>query len=84
MAARRYEYEIMTAQQLSDGLNAVGLTMREFCRISGVRPDKAERWLNGEETNIAPWVGALLGAMTVPEAREIVRAYTLHSTRAVL
>jgi len=72
--SRRYQYRPLTASEFSRGLQAAHLSMRQFCRISGSDERRVERWLTGEQENPPYWVASLLTAMTVPEARDKVKA----------
>jgi hypothetical protein len=73
--SRRYTYQSLTGRQLSDGLDEVGLTLRQFCRISGADERRVQRWISGQEPDIPMWVGSLLTALTVPAAMARVKAY---------
>ena len=71
----RYTYQALTPAQLSEGLNETGLTVRQFCRITGSDPRRVERWLTGEQPNPPLWVGMILTALTVQEARRRMLRY---------
>jgi hypothetical protein len=57
--SRRYTYQSLTGRQLSAGLDEVGLTLRQFCRITGSDERRVQRWISGEEPNIPlmGWTG---------------------------
>jgi hypothetical protein len=73
--SRRYTYQSLTGRQLSAGLDEVGITLRQFCRITGSDERRVQRWISGEEPTIPMWVGSLLAALTVPAAMDRVKAY---------
>jgi len=71
----RYIYEPLTPKEMGRMLNAVGLTARQFARTTGSDIRRVERWLSGEQPDPPMWVGSLLTALTVPEARALVKAF---------
>ncbi|WP_147707824.1 hypothetical protein [Microvirga massiliensis] len=72
--ARRYQYERITARQLSDAFNDVGIkSVDQFCRISGAGERTVRRWLDGSE-NIPHYVAVLCTLLTMPGAMQEARA----------
>lgn len=44
--SRRYRYEPrMSARELSEAMNRVGISARQLARISGAAPKNVDRWL---------------------------------------
>lgn len=72
--AYNFEYQRMMAEQLEDALHLLDMTDQEFSRLSGINRRNLQRMLKGD-ADIPHWVGALLGAMTVSDARRIVEGY---------
>jgi|tagenome__1003787_1003787.scaffolds.fasta_scaffold17923435_1 hypothetical protein len=72
---RRYVYERMTGQEFSAALDRIGLSMRQFARLSGAREDRVQAWLENRE-DIPHHVGVLCAALALPAAMELARAYT--------
>lgn len=67
----------MSPAQFSKGLDDNGLTMREFCRITGTGPKTAQRWLD-DEKDIPPWVPVTLALLTLPGALTMARTVAQH------
>jgi hypothetical protein len=77
---RRYVYERMTGREFSAALDRIGLTMRQFARLSGAREDRVQAWLEDCE-DIPHHVGVLCAALALPAAMELARAYTDNMVR---
>jgi hypothetical protein len=73
--SRRYGYKPLTPRQLSELLKLAGLTKRAFSKISGADDRRVERWVSGEQPDPPMWVGPLLLAMSIPQARQMVMEY---------
>lgn len=67
----------MLPAQFSKALQDLGLTMREFCRITGTNWKTAERWLS-DEKDIPQWVPVFLAMLTLPGALEMARRVSQH------
>jgi transcriptional regulator with XRE-family HTH domain len=65
----------MTAEQFSAALDQMGLTMRQFVRLSGASERKVEQWLSGDE-DIPHHVLVLCSLLTLPGAMEMAKAVT--------
>lgn len=73
--AKRYEYERMTGEQLSAALAQLGISMREFGKLTGTKPERVQSWLDG--TDNIPQSAALAAVLlTLPGALELARTYT--------
>jgi hypothetical protein len=72
--ARRYIYVRPTSRELSHALRSLGMTMRDFVRITGSDERRVQRWLLGEE-DIPVWAGSLMAALGADGARERVDAF---------
>lgn len=72
----RAEHRMMPAQ-LSKALDDLGLTMREFCRVTGTGTKTVERWLT-DEKDIPQWVPVTLALLTLPGALQIARTVAQH------
>lgn len=53
---------MMTPEQFTLALAALGWKQSDFCRKTGVSKNTPSRWVNGD-TPIQAWVPAYLGAM---------------------
>jgi DNA-binding transcriptional regulator YiaG len=73
--ARRYVYERMTAAQLSQALDELGLTMRQFARLYGSAEKRIQQWLDGAD-DIPHTVAVVLGLLTLPGAMELAKRIT--------
>ncbi len=75
--ARRFEPVRPTPQQLSDGLNAIDYTARQFAYVTGSDVRRVERWLNdpAEADHIPQWVAGFLAALGHPEVRLWIEAW---------
>lgn len=69
----RYTYFRMPAGAFSTALDELNLTMRQFCRRTGVNEKTAERWLKGE-LDIPVWVPVFMAMLALPGAEEVSRA----------
>lgn len=82
--AKRYEYDRMTGEQLSAALAQLGITMREFAKLLGAKPERVQAWLLG--TDNIPQSAALAAVLlTLPGALDLARTYTdsvAHDTRS--
>lgn len=48
--SRRYRYEPrMTARELSAAMNTLGLTIGQLARLTGIRADRIDKMLHGED-----------------------------------
>lgn len=70
----------MTADQLSQALDTLGLTAEAFAWLTGADPRRTQRWLSGEDQDIPPYVPLVTGLLTLNGAPElatgIARAFT--------
>jgi hypothetical protein len=74
--ARRYQYERITARQLSGAFNSLGIkSVDQFCRLSGVGELTVRRWLDGAE-DIPHYVVVLATLLDMPGAMQKARAVT--------
>lgn len=73
--AKRYEYERMTGEQLSAALAQLGITMREFGKLTGTKPERVQAWLTGND-NIPQSAALAAVLLTLPGALELARTYT--------
>lgn len=78
---RRYDYTPLTPDQFSAALNEVGLSKRQFGRMTGSDPRRIEDWLTGRKPDMPMWVGTLLVALTVPAAFAKAQKFTEVMTR---
>lgn len=70
-------YRRITGSELASGLDIAGLTLDQFCRIYGVRPRRATRWLNDED-EIPHGVAVLLGLVEDPAVLAKAEVITDH------
>jgi hypothetical protein len=71
----RFGYDRMSPQQLSEAIDDLGLTVREFSRLAGVQEGRMIQWLHGEgQPSHATCLLAYL--MTWPGVLEEATAYT--------
>ena len=70
---KRYKFHPMTGAQISEELRALGLSVTEVSRLTGVNPDRLVKWINGEEPNPPQVFASWLAAMAVPGALEAAR-----------
>ncbi len=72
---RRIEYTRMTPSDLSDDLKELGITLAEFCTITGHRYDRVLKWLKegdgGED--IPPHIPVLMALLKLPGAIDVAR-----------
>ncbi|WP_048710422.1 hypothetical protein [Microvirga massiliensis] len=74
--ARRYQYERITARQLSSAFNSLGIeSVDQFCRLSGVGERTVRRWLEGAE-DIPHYVVVLVTLLDMPGAMQKACAVT--------
>lgn len=71
--AARFEYRRMTAEQFEQALGTVGISAREFAKISGATHRKVGEWLAGKE-DIPPWVTSYMAMLVLPGALRMARA----------
>jgi hypothetical protein len=74
MSRKRFEYKKMTAAEFKDDLEAIGMSVKAFARITGSIADRAQKWLHGDE-DIPTWVPIMTAIMrnvsgAIPEARQ--------------
>lgn len=70
---KRHKFTPLPGAQISDELRALGLSMGEVSRLTGVNPQRLGQWISGEETAshiFASW----LALMRLPGARELAQA----------
>ena len=66
----------MSPQAFSAALVELGLSMRQWCRLTGMDPRRAERTLAGDDQAPVPhWVPALLAALSTPGAMDRARQF---------
>ena len=70
---KRYKFNPMEGAQISEELRALGLSVTEVSRLTGVNPDRLVKWITGEEPNPPQLFASWLAAMTVPGALEVAR-----------
>ncbi len=70
---KKPEYRRMTAAEISEAFNRLGLSPNEFCRLTGSAYKRVTgEWLEGRD--IPQWVPALLSSwLASPEAFEAAR-----------
>lgn len=69
----RQRYRRMSAEELSQALDRIGLSARQFARLSGAQPKRVIYWLEDRE-DVAPYVPVLLALLEeLPEAMQIAR-----------
>jgi hypothetical protein len=68
-------YDRMTGKQLSQALNSLGLTMRQFARLSGAAERRVDYWLRGKE-DIPHHVPVLCSLLTLPGAMDLTKVVT--------
>jgi hypothetical protein len=73
--AKRYEYDRMTGEQLSAALAQLGISMREFGKLVGAKPERVQAWLDGSD-NIPQSAALAAVLLTLPGALELARTYT--------
>lgn len=73
--AKRYEYDRMTGEQLSAALAQLGISMREFAKLVGAKPERVQAWLDGAD-NIPQSAALAAVLLTLPGAIELARSYT--------
>ena len=66
----RHQYRRLSAEQLQDGLDEVGMTPDEFCLATGTNRRRLMLWLHGEEEP-PPHVPVILALMTLEGGREM-------------
>lgn len=75
-----YSFERLSPEQVQAGLDEFGLSILDYCRITGTGPKTVRKWLDGEDdaphqvaANFAMWrvPGALDAARAEAEQREI-------------
>lgn len=71
---KRYKFNPMEGAQISEELRALGLSVTEVSRLTGVNPDRLVKWINGDEPNPPQLFASWLAAMAVPGALEAARA----------
>lgn len=70
---KRYKFNPMTGAQISGELRALGLSVTEVSRLTGVNPDRLVKWISGEEPNPPQLFASWLAALTVPGALQAAR-----------
>jgi hypothetical protein len=68
MANQDYISTPLTPDQFIDGLTWIDLDPGELSVLAGLDVARVVEWMSGDESP-PPWVGALLGALTVPPVR---------------
>ncbi len=72
---RRYVHDPIHHRELSRLLADAGVTARQLSRVSGSDERRVMRWLSGEQEDPPLWVASLLVALSVPAARDAVKAF---------
>ena len=72
--SKRFEYDILTADEFRDELDALGMLPETFARLTGQDFNNVQRWLSGKR-DVSPWVGMVLWQFrhvvgSIPEARK--------------
>jgi hypothetical protein len=70
---KRYKFNPLTGAQISEELRALGLSVTEVSRLTGVNPDRLVKWINGEEPNPPQLFASWLATMVVPGAMDAAR-----------
>lgn len=71
---KRFEYQRMTGQELTDDLRAMNMSVKAFARITGSIAERVQKWANGEE-DIPAWIPVFTAVLknvpgAIPEARQ--------------
>lgn len=79
---KRFEYDRMTASDLQQTLDDIGMTHLAFARIYGIAPRTIDRWLSGDN-DIPPYVFVTLRILeNVPGAIRVARDAAAEYIRA--
>ncbi|WP_256801398.1 hypothetical protein [Mangrovibrevibacter kandeliae] len=63
----------MTGRELSQALNRVQLSVRQFSRLTGSQPRTIEKWLDDPTAQTPHWVRVLLALLAQPANMEVAR-----------
>ena len=71
---KRFEYQRMTGQDLTDDLRAMNMSVKAFARITGSIAERVQKWADGKE-DIPTWVPVFTAVLknvpgSIPEARQ--------------
>lgn len=69
----RFTYRRLEPETFEMALQTVGISAREFAKLSGAPHHRVGQWLRGEN-DIPPWVMVFMTMLTVPKALDIARA----------
>lgn len=70
---KRYKFHPLTGAQISEELRALGLSVGDVSRLTGVNPDRLMKWITGEELNPPQLFAAWLELMRLPGAAEAAK-----------
>lgn len=69
---KRHKFNPLTGAQISDELRALGLSVGDVSRFTGVNPQRLEQWINGED-NASQLFASWLELMQLPGAAEAAK-----------
>jgi hypothetical protein len=68
----RFDYRRLEPETFNQALETVGISAREFAKITGANHRRVGEWLSGDN-DIPPWVSPFMALMTLPGALDMAR-----------